>query len=374
MVDTRPPLRILHVIDSLKVGGAEVVLIDMLRTHRRQGHQIDVAYFTPGPFHQELSELDIPTHRLSSVGIADPRAAIRLLGLIRRLRPHVVHTHLAKSDLVGQPVAALARVPLRITSTHNTDPWRRKSALARINRLAASRCRRVIAVSQEVHDYLVSTRSYPAEKIVTIEYGIDLERFDPQRQRPMDRLARWGIGPEHPTIGIVGRLEPQKAHEILLDAMARVTSEMPEVRLLVIGEGPLRPALEARRIRLGLDGRVIFAGLVRDIPAALAALDFVTFSSLWEGLPVALLEAMAMEKPVVATAVGGVPGVIHDGVSGVLVPSGDPDALARGLLRVLRNPTLARSMGKQARDIVRRDHSAERMHQRILALYRELLG
>lgn len=367
-------MRILYVIDSMKVGGAEQLLVGMLRTYTRADHRIAVAYFSPGPLEQDVAALGVPAQRISRHGLADPMALPRLLGLMRRLRPHVVHTHLVKSDLVGQLAAAIARVPVRISSAHNVDPWRRWTALTFINRMITCRCQQVIAVSREVRDYLVSVHAYPTEKIVTIENGIDLERFDPQRQRRLDMASRWGVGGGDPTIGVIGRLEPQKGHTILLEAALRVTQKLPRARFLVIGDGPLRTELEAQRTRLGLDDRVIFTGVLRDIPAVLAALDVVTFPSLWEGLPVGLLEAMAMERPVVATAVGGIPGVLGDGRSGVLVSAGDPDDLSRGLLQVLGDPVLAQRLGTQARQIVRQRYSAETMHRRILALYDGLPG
>lgn len=367
-------MRIVYVIDSLKVGGAEMLLLDMLRTYGDQGHRLAVAYFTPGPLEREVTALGVPAFRVSRNGLADPTALPRLLGFIRRERPDVVHTHLRKSDLVGQLAAALAGVPVRVSSIHNTDPWRRKAALSRINRLLNSPCQRVIAVSQEVHDYLLATHAYPPEKLVTIDNGIDLARFDPQRQPPADLAAAWGLDPTAPTIGVIGRLEPQKGHSVLLEAAVRVTRELGEARFLVIGDGPLRTQLEARRSGLGLDGRVIFTGVLRDIPATLAALDLVAFSSLWEGLPVTMLEAMAMARPVVATAVGGIPGVLCDGENGVLVRAGDPEALAHGLLRVLRDPQLARRLGQQAREVVLQHYSAQTMHRRILDLYQGLAG
>lgn len=349
-----------------------MVLVDMLRTYSRQGHQMAVAYFSPGPLAQELAILGVPAHQISRSGLADPMAVIRLFGLMWRLRPHVVHTQLVKSDLVGQLAARLARVPARVSSAQNTDPWRRRFMLTFVNRLVTCGCQKVIAVSSEVRDYLLSVRAFPLKKIVVMENSIDIAQFDPERQQPVDRISAWGFGPDDPTIGVIGRLEPQKGHRFLLEAAARVVKEIPRARFLIIGDGPLRSELESQSSRLGLDGQVVFTGVRRDIPAILAALDVVTLSSLWEGLPVALLEAMAMEKPVVATAVGGVPDVVHDGHNGLLVPAGDPDELARGLLRVLRDPVAARRMGQQAREAVRRRYTTDSMHQRIFALYRSL--
>jgi len=369
---TDAPLRLLHVIDGLKVGGAEMMLLGMVRSYLRQGHSVSVAHFSPGPLGDDYRDLGVPVTRISRRGLADPVAPLRLMGLIRSERPDVVHTHLRKSDLVGQLCAGLAGVPVRVSTGHNTDPWRKSAPLTAVHRLCTRRCQRVIAVSQEVHDYFVTTGAYRPEKVVTIENGIDLERFDPERVTALDRKSAWGVAPESPIIGVIGRLEPQKGHAVLLEAAAAVTREAPAVRFVVIGDGSLRAELEEQRSRLGLDEHVIFAGISRNIPETLATLDLVASSSLWEGLPLTLLEAMAMARPVVATAVGGIPQVLEDGRSGLLVAPGSPQELSRGLLRLLDDPDLARRLGSAGREVVQRRYGAARMHRDVLAVYRSL--
>ncbi len=365
-------MRIFYVIDSLKIGGAEMLLLAMVRRYLRLDHQIQVAYFSEGPLHDELTELGVPVHRISRRGLADPRALFRLLALLRRERPEVVHTHLRKSDLLGQPAAAIAGTRVRVSSIHNEDPWRRNKLLTLIHRVCTGRCQKVIAVSREAGEFLVETGTYPAEKIVSIDNGIDLERFDPERVVPADKTTLWGLEPGDPAIGIVGRLEPQKGHHVLLEAAAIVVREMPGARFVIVGDGPLRPELEAQRARLGLEEHVVFAGISRDVPATLAALDVVVSSSLWEGLPLTLLEAMAMAKPLVCTAVGGVRSLLEDGRTGVVVAPGDPEALSRGLLRLLGDPREAARLGARAAATVRESYSEETMHERILDVYRSL--
>lgn len=364
-------MRILYLIDSLNVGGAEILLVALARHCLEQGHRVRVAYFTDGPLREELVALGVPVDRLGKRGLADPRALVRLLRLLKRERPDVVHTHLRKSDLAGQLAAGLRGVPVRVSSAHNADPWRRRRLLTWIHRLCTWRCQRVIAVSAPVAEHLVATASYPAERIVTIENGIDLERFDPERTVAQDR-TEWGAASDDVTIGVVGRLEPQKGHSVLLEAAVEVVREAPNARFVIVGEGALRDELEAQRARLGLDERVVFAGLSRDVPATLAALDVVVSSSHWEGLPLSLLEAMAMRKPVVATAVGGVTQVMEDGVTGVLVSAADPGELAGGLLRVVRDPAWAAGLGERAAQVVRLRYGEETMHRRILEVYRSL--
>jgi glycosyltransferase involved in cell wall biosynthesis len=173
---------------------------------------------------------------------------------------------------------------------------------------------------------------------------------------------------------MVARLEESKAHHVLLDAAAIVVKTMPNVRFLIVGEGPLRGDLEAQRERLGLQDNVIFAGIRRDVPNIMAMLDIVTFSSQWEGLPVALLEGMGMGRPIVSTSVGGIPDVITSSKNGWLVPSGDPQALAEGYLKVLGDPALAKALGAAARQTVVERFSAVAMHGSILDLYNKILG
>ncbi len=364
-------MRILYVIDSLKVGGAEMLLFGMLRRYAAQGHDLRVAYFTEGPLGDEIEALGVAVDRISRRGLTDPRALFRLLGILRRGRFDVVHTHLRKSDLVGQLAAALAGVPVRVSSAHNVDPWRKNALLTLIHRLCTRGCQQVIAVSSQVEEYLVRTRTCPAAKIVTIENGIDLERFDPERVAPADR-SQWGLAPEDLAIGMVGRLEPQKGHDILLAAAARVVRAEPRARFVIVGDGYLREELEAQRARLGLERQVVFAGISRDVPATLAALDVVVSSALWEGLPLTLLEAVAMARPVVATAVGGITGVLEHGRTGVLVAPGDPDALSRALLEVLGDPRAAAERAARAAEVVRARYGERTMHERILGVYRRL--
>ncbi len=364
-------MRILYGIDSLKIGGAEMLLLNMLKRYQ-PNHQIEIAYFTDGPLHEDIEAMGIPVHRISKQGLKDPLAFVRLFRIIRRFKPDVIHTHLTKSDVTGQLMGFLAGVPVRVVSLHNNDSWRTKALFSTVMRLIVSPAQKYIAVSEAVRDYIVENSRYPEDRMLVIENGIDLDRFDPAKITPYDRAA-WGISPDAPVVAIIGRLQPQKAHTVFLEAAALVKNEMPEARFVIVGDGDLRAELEAKRDELGLQQQVVFAGIIRDIPAVLAAVDILTFSSDWEGLPVALLEGMAMEKPVVSTAVGGVPLVVQDGENGLLVAPRQPQKLAAELLRVLRDPELASRLGQAARRTIAERYSAGVMHDRILRLYRDLL-
>jgi glycosyltransferase involved in cell wall biosynthesis len=364
-------MRVMYLIDSVKFGGAEMLLLAMAQAYR-PNHEISVVYFTHGPLYEDFVKEGIKIHRISKRGWKDPLVLPKLVALMRKEKPDVVHTHLSKSDLFGLMAAAIAGVPVRISSIHNVDPWRKNKFASFFMRQWTRVAQHHIAVSEKVREYVLQNSKYPAEKLTTIDNGIDLDRFNPATVIPFDR-ATFNIPADAPVVTKIARLEESKAHHILLETAALVAKEMPNVRFLIVGDGPLRSELEAQRDGLGLQNTVIFAGIQREIPQIMAMSDIITFSSAWEGLPVALLEAMAMGKPTVCTTVGGIPMVVQNGENGVLVPPGNPRALADGLLSVLKDKAFAAKLGENARKTIVANFSAAAMHQRILDIYNRFL-
>jgi glycosyltransferase involved in cell wall biosynthesis len=365
-------LRILYFIDSLNIGGAEMLLVSMLRTYQPD-HDMHVVYFTEGPLRAQIEEMGIPLTRISTRGIKDPTALPKAIQLARTFKPDVIHTHLSKSDIVGQMAGSMLGVPVRISTIHNTDPWRMKALPSTFMKQVTGGAQKMIAVSTVVRDYVIEHGNLPPEKIVVVDNGIDLDKFDPATVTPVDLNAEYGIDPDAPIVSVIGRLHPQKGHEYFLQSAKMIVDEMPEARLLIVGDGDLREGLEARRTELGLDDHVIFTGIRRDMPNLMAATDIVAFSSLYEGLPVTLLEAMAMERVLVSTAVGGVPDVVVDHENGLLVPVEDAGAFAKACLEALRDADLRQSLGKAARETIRQSFDQRVMHQQILDMYTEIL-
>jgi glycosyltransferase involved in cell wall biosynthesis len=365
-------LRILQVIDGLNVGGAEVLLVDLVRSLREAGHHVQVAYSTPGPMAPRLAEMGVPLTRLPRLARVDPFLLFGLARLMRREKPDIVHTHLFKSDLHGRLAARWTGVPAVISTAHNNDSWAKRAPLGWLYGRTSRLADRIIAVSDEVREYQIKYTFLPPEKIVTIDNGVDLRRFVGKESAGRAVRTELGIASDVPLIGIIGRLTPQKDHATFLQAAAQIRATLPAARFLVVGDGPLREELVAQARSLGLEQTVNFCGLRSDIPAVLAALDVLVFSSRWEGLPVTLLEGMAAARPIVSTAVGGVPGVVADGEFALLVPLGDPSALADATLRVLCDPALARKLGAAALERVREKYSLESMLKQTLALYEEL--
>jgi len=364
-VGKRPRLKILYVIDSLNIGGAEMQLLSLIRSCLADGHDVSVGYFTPGVLSEELESLRVPAYRLGRHGLRDPWVLLRLRRLIGRLRPDVVHTHLRKSDLAGQLAASWAGVPARLSTVHNLAPWRRNRWLNLVARSLTSGCQCFIACGEAVRDHTQRVGRLSPDRTEVVANGIDVDHFDPARVRGVERPTE--------TVGIVGRLQPAKGHRFFIQAARRLASVRPETRFVVVGDGPLRDELVDEVRRQGLDRRFEFAGLVRDVAALVRSLDVVTLSSISEGLPVALLEAMALERAVVATRVGSIPDVITDGTDGLLVEPSNPAQLSAAWNRLLDDPALAGRVGRQARRTVLARFDQRQTHRRIKDLYSILI-
>lgn len=366
-------LHVLQIIDGLNVGGAEMLMRDLAPGLRQRGFRVSVAYSTPGPLAADLQAMGLPLTRLPRLARVDPLLLVRMVRLVRQDPPQIVHTHLFKSDFHGRPAARLAGVPVVVSTLHNSDPWARQALAARLYAANARLADRLIAVSSEVRDYYLAHTPIDPQKIVAIDNGVDTRRFVGQEAAGQAARAGLGLAPNAPVFGIIGRMKPQKDHHTFLQAAAQVLPRLPAARFLVIGDGPLRAELEAEAHSLGLEQALVFTGLRADIPALLAAMDVLVFSSRWEGLPVTLLEGMAAARPVAATAVDGIRTVSIPDETALLVPPGDPAALAAACLRLGQDPALAQRMGQAGRERVTALYSLEAMIDRTVALYLGLL-
>jgi glycosyltransferase involved in cell wall biosynthesis len=344
------PLRVAHVIETLGVGGAERLVADVTRRLDR------------GRFHSRVFPLDEPLDlraEIESAGVeVDPvlvaprrRPVACLRGLRRRLEafaPGVVHTHLYYANVMGRIAARLAGGVPVVTTLHNPDytfESRRAPLFAArklVDRVTGSRNAALVAVSRAVaEDY---RRHMGWRTIRVVPNGVDLEAFAPGGDA--------GAAGEWPSPGLrllsVGRLHLQKGHRVLLDAMAAARQAGAALSLLVAGEGAERAALEAQASRLGLQAHVRLAGRC-DVRPLLHAADVFVFPSLYEAVGIALLEAMACGRPIVASRTGGIPEVVKDGVSGQLVTPGDAGDLARALVLLAGDPARRRRLGEAAR-------------------------
>jgi glycosyltransferase involved in cell wall biosynthesis len=369
------PVRVAYVIDKLHVAGAQVHLQHLVSRLDRQAFEPRVfCLIRGGPVAERIRALGIGVDVLGMGSIYGPRALRALPRLVRALRgASIAHTYLVSSNLYGTLAARLARVPAVVTSRRDTGFSRNWRLRLLEERLVNPRVDRVTAVSPAIARELRAERGLSAGKIVTIPNGVDAAAFDPAACPRDAARRRLGLDGGEAALGVIAHLSPVKGHADLLAAMARIAEAAPRARLLVVGDGVLRQELEALCRTLGLAGRVVFTGTREDIPTVLAALDVVVVPSLTEGLSNALLEAMAMARPVVATATGGNPDAVEAGKSGLLVPPRDPVALAAAVLRLLEHPAEARRLGEAARRRVLADFSLESMVSGYESLYRSLL-
>ena len=382
---TRIP--VLHIITRLIVGGAQentmltAVLLDPSRC------AVDVVSGpqtgSEGSLIEEFRTRDIPLTIEPALvreinPLKDLLALFRLTRFIRRGRYTIVHTHSSKAGILGRWAAYLAGTPIIVHTVHGWGHHDRQSPLVRRSYILLER------VTQRITDKLivVSPRNIEKgladgigtpEKYITIRSGIELDRFRrPSRSRE-DVRAELGIPVDSAVVGTVTRLSPQKAPLDFLDAAAHVAAQQPNVHFVIVGDGPLRADVEAQVVTLKLTERIHLTGLRRDVPDLLHSFDIFALSSLWEGLPRVLPQAMAAGLPIVATAVDGNAEAVTDGVNGLLTPPGDPQAMAAALLRLLDNPSLHRKMGEAGR--TRADEfGARKMVSDIAALYEKLLA
>ena len=308
----------------------------------------------------------------------DAKALMKLFALIRRERPDIVHTHTAKAGFLGRIAARAAGVRVIVHTYHGHvlhgyyGPVR-NWLLRRMERSLGWISSGLIAVSEQVKNDLVDYGIADVEKISVVPLGFNLDPFlnSAVLRGAFKREIR--LQPEHQLIGIVGRLFPVKNHRLFLRAAALVSSQVPMARFVIIGDGILRASLEQQARELGVSERVLFTGLRRSLPRIYADLDVLAVSSDNEGTPVSAIEAIASGCPVVATRVGGLPDLIKDHKTGLLVPPRDADALASAVLDLLHNPPTARELGHNAREFVRRRFTVERLITDVDRLYGKLL-
>jgi glycosyltransferase involved in cell wall biosynthesis len=294
---------------------------------------------------------------------------------LRKLKPALLHIHHVwpSADRYLPMLARNAGIQHLVVTEHiiGHPNSRSQRALKRMELIDADA---VTAVSGAVGDSLVRDYGVARQRVRVVPNGADLPNEDAEWAEARTIRADMGTGMFRPLWVVAARLEEQKGHAILLDALARVRQMNLDFVVALAGEGSLRTALEERVMALGLHGRVRFLGQVEEVGPWLLAADVVVLPSLWEGLPLSLLEAMARGRPVVATAVGGVPEAVEDGVHGRLVPPGDPKALAEALAGIHKMADAARQMGARGAERVRDRYTWQKVVENFEAVYDDVLG
>lgn len=380
-------IRVMHIITRLIVGGAQenTVLTAALLDKRRFDTEV-ISGPQTGPegslidqVHQRGVPLTILPDLVREISpLHDLKALFKLARLIRRNRCDIIHTHSSKAGVLGRWAGWMAGVPIIVHTVHGWGHTDRQHPFVRsvyitLEKLTQRVTDRLIVVSPRNTEKGLADGIATPDKYVTIRSGIELDRFlRPSRSRAEMR-AELSIPPDVPVMGTVARLSLQKAPLDFVTAAAIVADAIPQAHFVFVGDGPLRDQTEAAIEEAGLTTRFHLTGLRRDVPELLTTFDVFALSSLWEGLPRVLPQAMAAGLPMIATAIDGNAEAISDGVNGRLVPPADPPALARAVIALLRDPDAARRMGQAGLARVR-EFSAAKMVDDIARLYEALLS
>ena len=352
----------MFVAPDMRVGGAQ-------RHDARLLPRMDPAKITPsvvcingeGEFFPTLTAAGIEATSLHLGGKRNAMRALReLVSIMRRTQPDVVVMRSYNAEILGRIAARIAGVKHTIMWMHMIGDIKPRSWIRNtVDRGLARWTTAYFGSAEAQRPYLVDELGYPDDKIRIILYGVDPALFDTDTDRGV--LTEFGIPDDDPVVGILAVLRPEKDHVTFLRAARIVIDQMPRARFLIIGDGPMRPALEKMCTDLGITSNVHFAGNRTDVAQMLRAIDVFTLTSTTvECLPFALLEAMASARPAVCTSVGGVPEMIKEGESGYLVPQKDPEQLASRLVSLLSDPQSARRMGRVGREYLEAKFALDR--------------
>lgn len=364
-------------IDSLRLGGAERVLATLGAYAPGAGFRFELLVLSPpdelrSVMEPVLEEAGVPIRYLGLRRLADPRALPRLVRAIRQSGCEVVHGHLEDAATLVPPAARLAGRPAVCSFHHVAVPLaRRPAAKERLAVAAANTSARVVFVSRASLDSFARVYGGPQPNWCVVENGVDLDAF---RDIPAGMPDDLDVPPGAPVAVVVGALRGRKRHADALSCWPRVLQCAPDAHLLILGDGPERSKLQEQARELGISARVVFAGTRPDVARIVSASTLLLLPSEHEALPTTLIEAAACATPAIACDVDGVPEVVIDGQTGLLVPVHDPPALAEATLRLLGDEALRRSLGARARQLAEERFDARLWAERLQAIYTTARG
>jgi len=339
-------LKILHIISKLPIGGVENQLLLVLKNYNKEKFQPFVCSLSDkGEIGKEIEKSGIKVFALNKLKHTFDCSIIKdICNIIKREKIQIVRTHQYHANFYGRIAAKKSKVPCIVASVHNVYTRDKKLHRRIINRFLARFTDKIIAVSEEVKKDILKYDKIPEDKVQVIYNGIDLNAFNESFDK--DQIKnKLGINPNVPVIGTVGRLTEQKGHIYLLQAVSKLKHKFPDIKVLIVGDGPFMDELKSYTSSSGLSNNVIFTGFRRDIPELLSIMDIFVFPSLWEGLPNALIEAMASGKAIIASNLPQIKEVLDSDGLGILVPPKDINAISESITFLLKNRLTAENMG-----------------------------
>lgn len=368
-----PKIRVLHVIDHLGAGGAQDLLLEIVKNINRSRFEMEVCCLHGwGAYADEIRDLGVHVYSLSERRL-NPFIPFSLWRLLVSNRYDILNSHLSASTLLSGIIGWLAEVPGLVVTIHalknQSLPW-----VFPLWGMLSPLFDKFVAEVQLSKEELIES-GVPEDKIEYIQIGTDFfNKADIYERKDRERTVReeFNIGEKDPLILNIARLHKHKGHIHLIKAMGDVAQEMPTAKLLIVGDGPMRPTLEGSTAQLGLTQNVIFAGFRRDLMALYSTCDVLVMPSIKEALGITTIQAMACGKPVVACNVGAMSEAIIHSNTGLLVPPKDPSALAQALIRLIKEPLLKRELGLRAKAFVRENFNLEALIHKYEEMYRTL--
>jgi glycosyltransferase involved in cell wall biosynthesis len=355
-------MKILHLVSSGGLFGAEKVILNLAAQNNGIPTWVGALKNEHNPHLEVIEEaqkLGLKTVVFDSKGKADLKTVRNIRSFLAKESIDILHTHNYKSDILGFLATRFNKTKWVGTNHvwHSTDEKLR--FYEKLDAFVLKSAKLIFTVSQEIKDDLIK-KGFPAKKLHVISNGIPIQQFDQSSQRQNLRNS-WKVSDSDILLGIIGRLAPEKGHEVLFKALQQLISRYPSVKCLVVGDGPLREDLENLTKKMSLSSHVIFTGIRKDIADIYHACDIMINASFIEGMPMTILEAMASHLPIIATKVGGVPQVIDDHKNGILLEAGQPDQLANAIEELVSNPGLRKLLAQKAYQDVCNQFSDKRM-------------
>ncbi len=378
-------MRIVHVITRLIIGGAQENTILTCEGLREQGHEV---FLVSGPTTGPEGSLEprardggydfeiVPSLIRQVCPFQDVRALFALNRLFKRLRPDVVHTHSSKAGVLGRIAATRVGVPAIVHTIHGmsfnrTQPRWIRSGYACAERYCAKKCHAIVSVADAMTEQALEAGIGRPDKFHTIRSGMDVADFDPDKYDRAAVRSEWGFGDDEIVVGTVARLFYNKGYEQLIEVMQQSLVREPRLRFVWVGDGAARPAYEAELERRGLRRNTLLTGLLppEQMPRVLAGIDLLAHTSLWEGLPRAVVQALLMRKPAVCFAIDGAPEVVIPGKTGRTAPLYDIATFADALVELARDPRRRAEHGDAGRKLCLDQFDHRRMVDDLIRLY-----
>jgi glycosyltransferase involved in cell wall biosynthesis len=381
-------MNLCHVITRLIIGGAQENTILTCRGLVERGHRVTlVAGPETGPegsLWDQAAEagcelITVNALRRAVRPICDLTARRKLQRIFERLTPDVVHTHSSKAGILGRSAAARAKVPVIVHTIHGMSFNRTQPALVQmfyrcLERRAARHTSALVTVADAMIEQAVAAGLAPRERFVTIRSGMETDRFAPRAELRDLRRRQWGVADDEIVVGTIARLFKNKGYEEIIAAMPAVVCAGPKVRFVWVGDGVYRKRYEERLEAIGLRERVRMLGLLgpHDLASCINGFDILLHASRWEGLPRAVVQGLLTEVPAVSFDNDGAPEAVIPNRTGLLVPLGDTEGLAKGIVTLARDAELRRALGRQGREHCAVMFDWNRMVARLEVLYAEL--